>query len=509
MRAQTLHLRILILLLTLAGLLLTGYQIFVLKIPLSEHETDYIWNVDAKITFRATNKVPVKLEMYVPPQSDDFMVLNESYVSRNYGVSINEQEQNRQIIWSSRRASGEQTLFYRLLLSSRFNAGNNKAPGPEYREAIPLEGAEALAAEALLQSIRQNSADVETFIAQAIKLLNDASDENIKLLLHQNNTLAHKLDVLETLLANAHIPIQRLHVIRLTKSVDQQPQLWLRSYNGNQWLYFNMENGLRKLPADSLIWWYGNTPLMRLDGGSNPHVSFAVSSNEVNAIRLGQLIENANATTRFLDNSLYGLPLSDQQIYQLIVMIPVGVLFILILRNLIGIQTLGTFTPVLIAMAFRETGLLFGVVFFSVITALGLMLRSYLEYLRLQMLPRLSVVLSFVVIIMALISLFSHKLGLESGLSVSLFPMVILTMTIERLSITWDEHGGNTAFKQGITTLLAAAGAFYLMNIPALRYFMFTFPAVLLIMIAFMLAMGRYRGYRLSELLRFQAMLKD
>ena len=52
------------------------------------------------------------------------------------------------------------------------------------------------------------------------------------------------------------------------------------------------------------------------------------------------------------------------------------------------------------------------------------------------MLPRLSVVLTFVVVLIAVISLLSHKLGLERGLSVSLFPMVILTMTIERLSIT-------------------------------------------------------------------------
>ncbi len=48
-----------------------------------------------------------------------------------------------------------------------------------------------------------------------------------------------------------------------------------------------------------------------------------------------------------------------------------------------------------------------------------------------------------------------------------------------------------------------------LMNIPELTYFIFTFPAVLLIMVGFMLAMGRYRGYRLTELFRFKAFLKD
>ncbi|WP_277394562.1 7TM domain-containing protein, partial [Pseudomonas viridiflava] len=145
--------------------------------------------------------------------------------------------------------------------------------------------------------------------------------------------------------------------------------------------------------------------------------------------------------------SLYGLPLETQKTFMIMIVIPAGVLVILLLRNLIGLQTLGTFTPVLIALAFRETQLDFGILLFTGITALGLMLRSYLEHLKLQMLPRLSVVLTFVVILIAAVSLLSHKLGLERGLSVALFPMVILTMTIERLSITWEESGGGHALK--------------------------------------------------------------
>lgn len=46
------------------------------------------------------------------------------------------------------------------------------------------------------------------------------------------------------------------------------------------------------------------------------------------------------------------------------------------------------------------------------------------------------------------------------------------------------------------------------MMVPELVYFVFTFPAVLLILVGFMLAMGRYRGYRLTELVRFKAFLK-
>ncbi len=177
-------------------------------------------------------------------------------------------------------------------------------------------------------------------------------------------------------------------------------------------------------------------------------MTFSLNNSEMNAIRLAKLTDE-NTDANFLEYSLYGLPLQTQQTFMIMVMIPIGVLVILILRNLIGLQTLGTFTPVLIALAFRETQLGFGIVLFTIITALGLSLRSYLEHLKLQMLPRLSVVLTFVVVLIAAISLFSHKLGLERGLSVALFPMVILTMTIERLSITWEERGAQPCLEGG------------------------------------------------------------
>jgi len=508
MRSLNLHLKVLVFLLVSLGVLITGYQIFILGIPVTEDETDDLWNIDAKVEFMASPREPVKLQMFVPPLNQDYVSLNESFISNNYGVSVNRAEGNRKVTWSARRANGKQTLYYRLVLTKRYGDDQPKARGPIFRERIPLEGPEKIAADALLAPIRQHSADVETFISETIKRVNNRNDDNVKLLLGGDNSPANKARVIELLLSIAHVPMERLHTIRLVADSQQSPELWLRSFNGEQWLYFHPESGQQGLPADRLVWWTGNEPLVTLEGGRQAQVSFTLNNSEMNAIRLAKLTdENTDAT--FLEYSLYGLPLSTQQTFQIMIVIPIGVLVILILRNLGGLQTLGTFTPVLIALAFRETQLGFGIVLFTVITALGLSLRSYLEHLKLQMLPRLSVVLTFVVVLIAAISLLSHKLGLERGLSVALFPMVILTMTIERLSITWEERGGSHAFKVALGTLFAATLAHLLMSVPELVYFVFTFPAVLLILVGFMLAMGRYRGYRLTELFRFKAFLKD
>src|SRR3990167_5197212 len=508
MRSLNLHLKVLVILLVSLGVLITGYQIFILGIPVTEDETDDLWNIDAKVEFQANPRDPVKLQMFVPPLNQDYVSLNESFISNNYGVSINRVDGNRKVTWSARRASGKQTLYYRLVLTKRYSGEQIAAKGQIFRDRIPVEGAEKIAAEALLAPIGQHSADVETFITETIKRVNNSNDDNVKLLLCGDASTENKAKVIELLLSIAHVPMQRLHTIRLVAETLQSPELWLRSFNGESWLYFSPESGEQGLPADRLVWWIGDDELVSLEGGKQAQVSFSLNNSEMNAIRLAKLTDE-NTDVDFLEYSLYGLPLHTQQTFMIMVMIPIGVLVILILRNLGGLQTLGTFTPVLIALAFRETQLGFGIILFTVITALGLSLRSYLEHLKLQMLPRLSVVLTFVVVLIAVISLFSHKLGLERGLSVALFPMVILTMTIERLSITWEERGGGHAFKVAIGTLFAATLAHLPMSVPELNYFVFTFPAVLMILVGFMLAMSRYRGYRLTELFRFKAFLKD
>ena len=370
MRSLTLHLKILIALCVIIGASVTAYQIYVLGIPVSAEETDNMWNIDAKVEFTANAKAPVKLQMFVPPLNQEYISLNESFISNNYGVSVANRDDNRLVTWSSRRATGKQTLYYRMVMTTRYSSEQTKAKGPIYRETLPVEGPEKVAAEALLAPIRQHSADVETFITEAIKRVNNSSDDNVRLLLGGDTSSERKADVVDILLSIAHVPMQRLHTVRLQADIAQTPELWLRSFNGEKWLYFNPQSGAQGLPKDRLIWWLGDEPLLSLEGGSKPTVTFTLNNSEINAIRLAQL-SNDNADAGFLDYSLYGLPLQTQQTYQIMIMIPLGVMVILILRNLGGLQTLGTFTPVFIALAFRETQLGFGIMLFTIITTLG------------------------------------------------------------------------------------------------------------------------------------------
>ncbi len=96
---------------------------------------------------------------------------------------------------------------------------------------------------------------------------------------------------------------------------------------------------------------------------------------------------------------------------------------------------------------------------------------------------------------------------METGLSVALFPMVIIAMTIERMSVVWEERGAVDAMRAGLGSLIIAIAAYLLMGMAWLEHLIFTFPELLLVVMAMVVLAGRYTGYRLLELSRFKALV--
>jgi len=199
-----------------------------------------------------------------------------------------------------------------------------------------------------------------------------------------------------------------------------------------------------------------------------------------------------------------GLPIQMRAVYQVLLTIPIGIMVLVVLRNVVGMSTFGTFMPVLMAMAFRETELLWGLALFTVVCGVGLMVRFYLEQLKLLLVPRLAAVVIVVIAIMAVLSVLSNKIGFDRGLSVALFPIVILAMTIERMSIVWEERGARESFRQAAGSIAVAMICYAVMNLALIQHLFFVFPELLLIVLAVTLLLGRYSGYRLVELPRFK-----
>lgn len=161
--------------------------------------------------------------------------------------------------------------------------------------------------------------------------------------------------------------------------------------------------------------------------------------------------------------------------------------------------------PVLLALSFLEIPLVPALVMFSLLLAVGLFFRFFLSRLNLLVVPRVAACVVVVSLLMIVMGLFSWRMGMTLGLQVTVFPMVVMAWTIERMSILWDEEGPADALRQAGGSLLAAILAYLIMRVSTVDYWAQYFPELLLILLAGILLIGRYTGYRLSELIRFKS----
>jgi hypothetical protein len=502
------HLYILTFLLTLAGLGIFTYKTVVLKFPLSPDSSSEVWDIEVRVGFYAQG-APVKVRLYVPETSENYTMLDENLVSRGYGVRIRQLESNRQVVWSVRKASGQQALYYRVTMQKLRSQQDIVEPRrPEIKKS-ELQGARLAGAQAIVAQIRAQSADLETLVFELIKRLHaPGSDEDLSLLLGANPNPLQKLRVAVQILQLAGVPARVVHGIKLSGLKRNLEVIhWLQIYKKDRWRTFNQETGEPGVPEDYFSWWYGERPLVQTKNVSRVNTNIAVALNKTAAI-YGVPLQSKTLSPVLHKFSLFSLPVDKQAIYHVLLLIPLGALLLVIMRNVIGIQTFGTFMPILIALSFRETQLIYGIILFCIVIGLGLMLRLYLDRLKLLLVPRLASVLIVVLMLMAILSIISNNLGFESGLSVALFPMVIMTMTIERMSIVWEERGPNEAMKQVIGSLIVATLAYMVMTNHFMGHIVFIFPELLLIVLAITLLLGRYSGYRLLELFRFRELYR-
>ena len=486
---------------------IAGYKSQVLGYPITPEASIDTWLVEAKLSFEAIGGA-TRAALKVPIDPPGYTVLDENFISRGYGLATESAEASRQAVWTTRRTSGNQALYYR----ARVVRSSEPRPPigvpaladvPEYEEPF---GAAVLA---VLDDVRARSADIFSFATALVKEINATPPgPNVTLLVNEATSPQQRAALAVKMLASARIPARAVYGLPLVDGArDIQPRAWLQVNNGERWLTLDPLTGTPGLPDDVLLWWVGEEPLFDVTRSRNATVQFSAIKSVEPA--LSTAASRSRAENASLANiSLLDLPVQTQNLYRVLLLVPLGALLIVVLRNIIGLQTFGTFMPVLIALSFRETQLVSGVILFTLIVALGLIIRFYLERLKLLLVPRLAAVVITVILLMALVTIASHRMNLEIGLSVALFPMVILAMTIERMSIVWEELGAGDAIRQGFGSLIVAAACYLFMFHPQVEHLVFVFPELMLIVLGITLLVGRYTGYRLTELRRFRDLAK-
>jgi hypothetical protein len=512
------HLYILAAVLAVVGLATALYKYRVLGFPLFPQTLSTVWNVEIRVSLDGQGK-PAKVATFLPKTNGRYKIIDEQFVSGDFGIIVGHEAGNRQAVWSIRKAQGKRVLYYQATVAKQSVESKEakkkiRKIKPAASEVVKLQGAKLQAAKALVKDLKKKSADNVTLAGELIKAFNKKEpSHNVKLLLGKKPNTKKKTELITNLLLLAEVPARIWNGVQLSETkttyTKKRPLLtWIEVHDGKKWQSFSPLTSERLSDADLLRWWRGPSKLVDVKGAKLVRSTVSVSPKLEEAVA-GAVASLDKSHPLLLKFSLFSLPVHTQSVYKVLLLIPVGAFALIILRNLVGIKTFGTFMPVLIALSFRETGLWRGVLLFLFIVALGLAIRFYLERLKLLLVPRLAAVLIVVVLLMAFISIVIRNfLGGHTGLSVALFPMVILTMTIERMSIVWEERGPGEALTSGLGSMLTAIIAFIVMKIDMVEHLVFVFPELLLVLLSVTLLFGRYTGYRMLDFYRFKELAK-
>ncbi|WP_159738964.1 inactive transglutaminase family protein [Vibrio atypicus] len=489
-------------LLILAGIVLSIFRHQTYGVPWTPGETRQVWDIEARVEFNAQNK-PVKASLAAPHTQNGFTLIDESSSSPGYGVSYVNTESGRRAEWSIRSATGAQTIYYKAQFLVDPQAKVDAIPPTSEITKPTFDGPTEAAAIALIERANQRSADDVTFTRELIKTINDSESQNASLILNKMT----KVEAVNKMLAYAQVPGKVVGVIELEdgrrrQTIQHMNQVW----DGKQWVLFNPTNPEQVIAENILVWDESNVSLLDLMGGQNSQVHFSMIAQEVSP----QQATNDKVTADNLINfSIHSLPLEEQAMFKTIMLIPIGALIVVFLRVIIGLKTSGTFMPVLIAVAFVQTQLVTGIVGFLLIVGTGLVIRSYLSRLNLLLVARISAVIITVIMIISVFTVVAFKIGLTEGLSITFFPMIILSWTIERMSILWEEEGAKEVVLQGGGSLLTAVLVYLAMTNPFIQHLTFNFIGLQLIVLGGILLLGTYTGYRLTELRRFKPLAED
>lgn len=494
--------------LALLGFFIVWYKVSVLGIPFMPHEKRSVYTIGAEISFEGQNK-PVLVSMALPEFQEGIQILSEDVASSGFGYAEAQTKSGKRAEWSKRRVVGPQMLYYSLEVLIEPGEHNPKRPvNPSEKEVETLSDLPDIlqnTAKNLLDDVRSRSADTHSFAAQLIKDFSAKEpSQAVKIMLKEGGEA--KVDLLYRLLRYRKITVRKIQGLFLEserRNIALTPMLDV--YDGKSWQLYDLTKGKVIREKNFFIWQQGNDALIEVTGAKKSNISFSLNERQVPVQYLLDKKELVNMTA-VLDFSLFSLPISEQNAYRHILLVPFGALVVVLFRLLIGLRTSGTFMPVLIALAFMETTLLAGLIMFLVIVGMGLVIRSYLSSLNMLLVARISAVIIVVILIMSSMSILSFKLGIKEVLSVTFFPMIILAWTIERMSILWEEEGAKEVFIQGSGSLIVAVCAYFVMSNSFVSHIAFNFPELLLVVLAIVIIMGRYSGYRLSELIRFRSM---
>ncbi len=218
----------------------------------------------------------------------------------------------------------------------------------------------------------------------------------------------------------------------------------------------------------------------------------------------------------------------ERQALLLLFMIPVVVTIVGITRHIVGIKSLGIYATVILTFAFYGLGLngdyaantnifngvRYGLSFLVVLIAATVLGSTILKSSRMHYFPKVAMVMSFAAVglILALILgdlILGDLLGRKAFSSINALALVMIASVAEQFTSTLFKLKWRKAILLTAETTFTALICYLLIAWPAFQDLVINYPYVLLLTFLINYLVGKYRGLRILEFIRFREVLKN
>lgn len=537
---RTFHAVLLALFLAAIGLGIFIHKLTASDVPLLPNQAFNSWYVEAKLSLDSQplalseeEDLPSTIRFHLPQDSQRYEIVKEDFINEGFDHQVETLKDagNRLAVFTKQDdTDSSEILFYRAIIGRKPTV----QPGTE---DVPISGRRLVDKElvkfgentervqdnleenlptaeinALLNEAKKQSSDRLSFAKQIYQLALRTDDIRVQAVRRNLRKEESTAQLAAFLLNQANVPARVGNGIYLRSDEVYSTDFirWLEIQVGDRWLAYDPVDLNFKEQDRYLTWWYGSDRVLQAQGANNSNIDLevVVQPNTDNGLTRS-IWRGRRVSNPFLEYSFLKLPLATQRVFQVLVLVPIGALIISILHQMVGLKTFGTFTPILISLAFRQTGLIGGIPLFILVVIIGLLFRGYLNRLQLLIVPRLAAILTATVLVVGMLAVVMENLDINFGLSVSLFPIVILAMTIERAALMWEESGAAETIIAGLGTVVAAVIGYYCMINDYVEHWAFVFPELLLLVLGVNIVVGRYNGYKLIEYFRFRSLQRQ
>ena len=471
----------------------------------SPKEVTDIWTIEAKISFKAL-KGDVSVDLSLPTNKDNFEILSEEIIADGYAVSHD--KNNNKVTFKGENKKGKQNLYYRLNIYDDFQKDFSGVLEPQKIKRPILAEEEKTQMNKIWELAELQKGDK---VQRAIKTVNqEMAHPSMSLVLPLKHTAKEYAEKMIQILAYKRIPSRIVRAVKLEEGKKtEKPDIMLEAYYDNKWILYDLNTANIGLPKNWIVFQRGGVSLLDVHGGEDSKVMFSVLKSVATPLKMAEYRAKNNKFVVPYEYSIYSLPILEQNTLKWLMIFPLAILVVVIMRNVIGVSTMGTFTPMLVAMALVKTGLVSGLVCFSVMIFLGLLMRAMVARLNLLLVPRISFVVIFVILLIQVLTVVGYRLNYEIISSAIFFPIIITAWIIERASITWEEEGARNTLKEIFNTLITALITYVVISSEYVRHIMFAFNEFNLVILFIVMLLGTYTGYRLTELMRFAPLVNN